>query len=351
MQAATAISNNDRAAAIINSLGEPAIVLDERGAVTLLNQMAADILGMEYDDILGRVFDDNETETGLSYVKVRAALKAAACSSTSTQTELQLKARGREQAYLMRSAPLQTGNEGPVGTLIIFRELPNRQERRGPLHGTVAAAAHELNTPLTSMSLAFGLLQRNLDRQHELVEVVLEDIERINRASKGLVNVIQERPRSIPIRAENCNVAKILTFVVHKFEKLIARKNVTLTLQTEEDIEASGDPKKLTWLVAILVSNALRFTPAGGAIGLFARSEGAEIKVSVTDTGPGMPMEVVDSIFRAPLLRPSDLVRLTGATLGLAKEIVEAHGGDLLVETPVNGGSVLTFTLPLSQDT
>jgi len=350
MQTATAISNNDRAAAIINTLGEPAIVLDERGAVTLLNQMAADILGVEYDDILGRVFDDNETETGLSYAKVRAALKASACSSAGAQTELQLKARGREQAYLMRSAPLQNGNEGPVGTLIIFRELPNRQEKRGPLHGTVAAAAHELNTPLTSMSLAFGLLQRNLDRQHELVDVVLEDIERINRASKGLVNVIQEQPRSIPVRAENCNVSNILNVVVHKFEKSIARKNVTLTLQTEEDIEASGDPLKLAWLVAILLSNALRFTPAGGAIGVLARRKGTEIRVSVSDNGPGMPVEVIDSIFRTPLLRPSNLSGLTGATLGLAKEIVEAHGGNLLVETPVNGGSVLTFTLPLSQD-
>lgn len=141
------------------------------------------------------------------------------------------------------------------------------------------------------------------------------------------------------------------------FEKSIA---VTKTQADEKSIELSykingdlpdirADMNKITWILTNLIANALRYTPAGGHILLFAEQVGPQVHLSVADNGAGIPYEYQSKIFDKFVQVMSDKAA-GGSGLGLAicKEIVRAHGGTIWVDSTPGEGSTFTFTLPVA---
>jgi signal transduction histidine kinase len=109
-----------------------------------------------------------------------------------------------------------------------------------------------------------------------------------------------------------------------------------------------GDPLKLSWVIATLVGNALRHTPVAGKVDLIAEKEDDLIRITIRDSGPGIPPETRELIFGSSLMA-GDALHKTGFSLSIAREIAEAHGGRLFAEKLQDGGSV-TLTLPLAQE-
>jgi signal transduction histidine kinase len=114
---------------------------------------------------------------------------------------------------------------------------------------------------------------------------------------------------------------------------------------------AWADQSRISWVLSNLVDNALRYTPAGGSITLSAQAKGNRLYVSVADTGVGIPPSEHESIFRKFVQLPApEGTSAGGAGLGLsiAREVVEAHGGRVWVESNVGAGSTFIFTLRLA---
>jgi signal transduction histidine kinase len=210
--------------------------------------------------------------------------------------------------------------------------------------------AQELNTPLTSVSLAVGLLQRTGERQNELIRDIVEDVDRLNHASADFLKIIRAQNRSIGFPQIRFNLWTIIDVVSRKFGKWIERRKIQFAVHAERNLEVSGDPLKLVWVIAILVGNAVRHTPEMGKVALTAEKEAEQIRICVWDSGPGIPPQTLELVFGTPHQTNADIQSLgTGVGLAIAKEIVEAHGGRLFAEK-LEGGGRVTLTIPLSKD-
>ncbi len=352
MRTETAVSEkSDRAAAIIDSLDEPAFVLDEAETIIHLNRGAAEILDIDQDRIIGHRFSDDIENHCASCSRVRAAIESAGSfPSGEQQVELSLTVQGRDHEYLLKSAPLRESGGRALGTLVVLHDVSLRRERSRAHDTAVAAVAQQLNTPLTSLSLAAGLLQRGREEQNELIREIIEDVDRLNHASADFLNVVRERAGSIAFQNINFDLRTVFDFVCRKFEDRIERRKIQFAVHAEKILGVSGDPLKLCWVIATLVGNALRYTPEMGRIDLTAEKEGRQIRVSVWDSGPGISKRVRELIFGSALQAGTVLQNPEGGvSLAIAREIVEAHGGRLFAETFKDGGRV-ALTLPLSQE-
>lgn len=341
----------DWSAAIIDSLDEPAFVLDQTGIVIHLNRAAAEILDIDWNRLIGHQLTNDMGDQGACCARVRAALQTAGgFPPGEQQVEVSLTSQGRDHKYLLKAAPLRERRGSLLGSLVVLHDLSLRRERSAVREAAVAAVAQHLNTPLTSLSLAAGLLQRGREEQNELIREIIEDVDRLNHASADFLSVVSEQPGSIALHNIDFELRTVFDFVCSKFEDRIERRKIQFAVHAEKILRVSGDPLKLCWVIAALVSNALRHTPETGRIDLTAEREDRQVRVSVWDSGPGISPRTRELIFGNRLQAAAVLQNPEGGiALAIAREIVEAHGGRFFAESFEDGGRV-TLTLPLSQE-
>jgi two-component system, OmpR family, sensor kinase len=212
----------------------------------------------------------------------------------------------------------------------------------------VADASHELRTPLTTVRGNIELLRREppiaVDERAEIVDDTTEEVDRLIRLVNELLVLARAdagqtlRADSIPVQAlveDVCRQARLLT------------PNTRIQCEAPADVLVQGDRDALKQVLLILVDNALVHTPAGTPVTLMAAAADAQIVFSVRDCGPGIAPEALPHIFeRFYRGQASRTGRGAGLGLAIAKELVEAQGGMLTVESAPGQGSVFTVTLP-----
>jgi len=221
---------------------------------------------------------------------------------------------------------------------------PEREQRRQRLEamGEVAAkVAHEIRNPLGSMKLYAELLESRLSRANdaeslsllEKVQSGLGCVERI--VSDFLSFAAPARPRLGPV---------MLKPVIAEVEKFAVTPGVSLSFKTDvpEGLVVLGDAGMLRQAFLNLALNAAQAMPDGGAISLAARAEGDAVVVTVRDTGPGIPPDLMERIFD-----PFFTTRQKGSGLGLAivSSIIALHGGTISAGAAPGGGAVFTIRL------
>ncbi|MGO9605169.1 MAG: ATP-binding protein [Candidatus Binataceae bacterium] len=340
--------------AIIESVEDGIILIDPDGVVTHINELGAIIIGVEREDALGSRFDDLNSNHP-HYLKTRAALRRLGESyQKGDRVELSLHVRGRDHNYLLKPVPLRDDGKS-FGTLLILQDITYLRDQDRARTNLVATLSHQLRTPLTALNLAAEMLRRersSLDlRQQELVGVVTEEAERIGELADDILDLARSDTGSIAVSNSDLDLARLVESVVGNFRTQAKEKHVTLdTHVPQRSLEGHGDPIKLSWVVSNLVGNALRYTPDGGSIDVFAERSGSDLRLTVADSGPGIAPEVCDRIFERSSHSDHDEDKNGSAGLGLAivKEIVEAHGGRIFVESSTSG-SRFTVQLPIAE--
>jgi signal transduction histidine kinase len=213
-----------------------------------------------------------------------------------------------------------------------------------------ANAAHQLRTPLTAIS---SQLEVTLDqtRSEEEYRRVLEDaLDRVRHLARGVDAMLRlaqveaglEADARAPVR-----LATVLETVCEFFEPLAEDRSVTLDASRLPDDEVVGDASWLHELFSNLVANALQHTPDGGRVTVSGVREGDDVVVTVRDTGPGIPAEMVSRVLERFERAPSRLAS-SGFGLGLpiAREIARAHGGRLELRSEPGKGTRAEVRLP-----
>ena len=222
----------------------------------------------------------------------------------------------------------------------------------------VSNVSHELRTPLTAIKASVdnmldGLtgqlnekqirylarIKSNTDRLARLINDILD----LSRIESGKIDL---KPAALPLVAVTREVAESLRPVA--VEKLISLEVVT---SSDTSVAAWADRDKITQVLMNLIGNALKFTPAHGRVSVAVDRNGDEwVKVSVVDTGPGIPAEEASKIFdKFYQVAKVGKARGTGLGLAISKALVEMHGGEISVHSNADRGSTFSFTLPARQ--
>jgi NtrC-family two-component system sensor histidine kinase KinB len=343
--------------AIIESIEDGIVLINAKGIVTHINETAAIILGVQREDALGSPFDDLNSNHP-HYVRIRSALRnAAKASDDAHRIEVELFVRGRDHSYMLKPVPLRQGDDRSFGTILTLQDITYLRDQDRARTNLVATLSHELKTPLTSIALSTGLLERRKNsaqpEEQQLVAAIVEDIARIRHLADDLLNLARGANGSIAIRSVELDLCQLVRSVSETFALQAQHKGLALTMDIP-DLAAMmrGDPVKLSWVVSNLIANALRYTPEGGRIRLTLRRCAIAFSLKVSDTGPGIPLEIKDRLFeRFAQWNVNGSERgSAGHGLAIVKEIVEGHGGRIFVDTTIGEGTSFTVELRVRQE-
>jgi PAS domain S-box-containing protein len=214
--------------------------------------------------------------------------------------------------------------------------------------------SHELRTPLTSIvgyaELLAEMEAENLSPEgRHFVEVIDRNSKRELNLVGDLLMLTRITAGTFQIELGDADLGEIVRATAEAMGPDASHADVTISLDVERAPVIAGDPHRLRQVVENLVSNAIKFTPAGGAVTISASSDGVLAEVAVSDTGIGIPSEDRGRLFeRMFRTREAEKRHIQGTGLGLTivKAIVDAHGGTITVDSEVGQGATFRVKLP-----
>jgi signal transduction histidine kinase len=224
----------------------------------------------------------------------------------------------------------------------------------------VSSVSHELRSPLSAISGYVELLtakpleQIAPEKRTKAFNIIQESTGRLTQFINDILDLAKLKSGRVEIRKGPFDVKRASDEILGLFSPLFDKKKIQSFSYIDQDIPViQADEEKVKQVITNLISNALKFTPEGGAISVSGQKDHEFLTVSVSDTGIGIPADYVGQIFERFKQVPGTREKIggpkgTGLGLAIAKGIVEAHGGRIWVESTVGKGSTFRFTLPLA---
>jgi signal transduction histidine kinase len=214
----------------------------------------------------------------------------------------------------------------------------------------VGMVAHDLRNPLSAIAMKAALIQRlsNEPGTRGQAESIANLTGRMSAFIEKLLQAATVDAGRLAVSSRRTAVASVIDATMETFAAIAAEKSVTLAHETARtDLVFWGDPERIAQVLANLVGNAIKFTPAGGTVKMTAVESGFHTRFEVRDTGPGIATQHIPRVFDR-FWRADTAGRGTGLGLYIARGIVESHGGRIWVESRVGAGSAFIFELPLA---
>jgi two-component system, OmpR family, sensor histidine kinase MtrB len=236
-----------------------------------------------------------------------------------------------------------------------FNDMASRLERqRAGQMAFLAGVAHDLRNPLTALKLATSLLPADQPlppepRVRQLCARISRQIDRLERMVYDFLDAARIEAGQLELHLENGDVRDIARATLDLFEPA-ARTHRLVTSFPDEPVRVRCDPMRIEQVLANLLSNAIKYSPNGGAVRLSIARRPDAVLIAVADQGIGMSPDDVEQVFE-PFRRSSRADEsIPGVGLGLfvARKLVDAHGGKILVETRKGVGSTFTVWLPVA---
>ncbi|MFN8661571.1 MAG: PAS domain-containing sensor histidine kinase [Thermomicrobiales bacterium] len=343
---------------VLERMTDGFFVFDTAWRITAMNVAAERMSGHDRQDVLGNSLWDLYPD--LLQGPLPALYAQVMASGQSLQTEFERPAT--QSHFEVQLYP------SPAGLAVFFRDITERKRQHEALvqalDHTQAAnqvtrrfltmMSHELRTPLQAILGYAELVLATAPR--DLQAETLEDIRTIHAAARRLVRLIAQmldfsrlEAGQQEIQLEPVTLATIVEEVVQESAPQAAAKHLRVDIDIPDRLpRVLGDAMAIHQILLNLVSNAIKFTHAGG-IAISARATADEVTIAVADTGIGMEPEVVDHIFEEFWQAESGMTRrFEGSGLGLAitRGLTDALGGQLTVESVPGDGSRFQLTLP-----
>ncbi len=358
----------DRIHGILQSVADGLIVTDINNRVILMNRAAEDLLGVCFSEVVDRPIDFAiQKKTLRDRIKTILGKK-----ETGYKFDFELPGEDTKHPRIMRArtSVIQGKSDEETCIVTIMHDVTDEREVDRMKTEFISTAAHELRTPLTSIrGFSEILLTRNDIKQEEKKKF----LSYINKQSVNLANIITdlldisriESSLGFSLKEAPCNITDIIRGVVPYFQEQSPRHIFEVVLP-EESVEMMVDKEKIGQVLENILSNAVKYSPGGGPICLSAKliadshndsdlkyskfkiQNSKCIEIGVADTGigmtPGQVKMIFDKFYRANASGAA--VPGTGLGMSIVKNLVEAHGGKVWVESKMAKGTTVRFTIP-----
>ncbi len=263
---------------------------------------------------------------------------------------------GETISVALSRRPFQSAEGDDLGAVFAFRDLSREQELDRLMREFLTTASHELRTPLTGV---LGNVELMLDDpQLKLSQDQREVLEAINLSSRRLATLVDRILQVSRLEWDvddfgdaDVSVAHVVQSVVEGMQSGAEEAGIDLQLRQLDRPAERRAPRQLHQVVRELLDNALKFTPAGGSVTVHTEPGDDAVRISISDTGCGIPPDRLQDIFTAFVRHdPSSTRKTPGAGLGLtlARAIVRRLGGELCAESEQGKGSTFTVVLPVA---
>lgn len=220
----------------------------------------------------------------------------------------------------------------------------------------VAIVSHDLKNPISSLTLAVGIIERQCEKAPEELKISLQRqlsimrqvLTKMTELINAVLNLSAIRSGRFVLQYEVQDLKELVTTTAESYRTLAADRGLDLLLRLPENpIFARFDPNRLSQVLSNFLGNAIKFTPRGGTITAELTAVEKHVRVCVRDTGPGIAPEAVQQIFqRFAQGQHSRNDFSVGLGLYIAKEIIAAHGGRIWVESKPGQGAEFYFEIP-----
>lgn len=339
-------AEREKLSTVLQQMESGVLMVDAQGHIGLFNQAAERIFGVEAETAIGRSL----VETLRLYQVVELWERARQGDSMQVQT---LDLLNQKKSLQVIATPLGGVLAGNV--LLIFQDLTHLRRLETIRRDFISNISHELRTPLASLkalteTLLDGALEDPPAAKRFLTRIETE-VDSLSLMVQELLELARIESGRVPLEFEPAQPEKLIAGAVERLQMQAERAGLEIEVYYPPDLPAVwADLPRMQQVLMNLLHNAIKFTPAGGKIGLSAsQDESGWVAFAVRDTGVGISPEDLPRVFER--FYKADRARSSGGTgLGLAisKHLVEAHGGRIWAESTPGAGSAFYFTLPVS---
>jgi two-component system, NtrC family, sensor histidine kinase HydH len=337
---------------ILASLDQGVVTTDQQGVITSINSGAIKLLGVDFECVGRPIACIATEEVPLDELERRVAERREPIRDR----EFSQQRDGRARRLLVNALDLKDNRGRTLGCVLILRDVTERLrmkeqmwrlEQFASLSTLATGLHHEIKNPLTALSIHVQLLDERLrapaadGAAREIIEVLKAEVRRLN----GVLESFRDFANLQRLAPRPTDAATLLENIANLIRPQADRQGVRLAVQRPDgELPAALlDPEKFEQAVLNLVINALEAMPAGGDLTLAATAGREELEVTVEDTGPGIPEDVREFLFK-PYFSTKD--RGTGMGLALAEKLVRQHGGRIDFRTGP-AGTCFRVVVPL----
>ncbi|WP_410770154.1 cell wall metabolism sensor histidine kinase WalK [Fontibacillus sp. BL9] len=338
----------EKLASILTNMSDGVIATDESGKVILMNRRAGEMLRIE-EELTG-----SSDMISLLHLppEEREIFRQGTMHSTILENETP-----EGDTFLIRVTftPIHRREIGIVGTIAVLQDVTEQEQLEASRREFVANVSHELRTPLTTIKSYTEALEDGAMEDPELgpkfASVIQNQTERMIRLVTDLLHLSRLDSKEALLRKQPVSVMEMLEEVTDRFSFQMQEKDIKPSLFIGNSVGSAWmDRDQIDQVLDNLISNAMKYTPEGGTIGIEARTaDDGSLAISVQDNGIGIPKKDLDRIFerfyRVDKARSRNMGG-TGLGLSIAREIVKAHGGTISLQSELGKGTKVTFTLP-----
>jgi signal transduction histidine kinase len=343
------------AQAAIDSIPDPVLVFGVDRSVTLYNEAANSLFKLD----LGAsplASADPDVRALLAQVTDHVLSGKGPYQPVGFEESVKVASSEGERNLLPRATPLYNEEGAVAGVTVIVQDVTRLRRFDELRNNLVATVAHELRTPLTSLRMAIhlsveGAAGELTPKQLDILGAAREDCERLQTIVDDLLDLARFQSGRVQLDREPTDPAALIDAAIEAHRSEANARRVQLVAHVTPSLDpVLVDPARVQLVFANLVSNALRHTPAGGAITLAADPAGDRVRFTVADTGPGIPPEHLPLVFDRFYRVPGTTSEGAGLGLSIAREIVDAHGGEIHAEAAPGGGALFWFDLPTASE-
>jgi PAS domain S-box-containing protein len=349
---------------LVENAGDAILSTDMEDRILTWNRGAEVVVGYRKEEIIGKHLSTLlPPERFHELAAIRAKVET---TGAIRDLEVQSKRKDGGMIYLSLSVSPITNVEGKiVGFLRIAKDITEKKRYEQRLKDLdklksdfVSNVSHELRTPLTAIkgsvdNMLDGLTGDLNEKQSRYLVRIKSNADRLARLINDLLD-LSRIEAGIKLKRTNLSLPTLAREVAESLGPVAAEKLISCEVEcADNNLTAWADPDRISEVLTNLLGNAIKFTPTNGKVTVSLVRNGDDwAKVSVTDTGPGIPSEEATRIFdKFYQVTQSERRKAMGTGLGLsiAKALVEMHGGKIWLESEAGKGSTFCFTLPAEQ--